>query len=175
MAFDYAKHHSRSLYNSNGVPYPCHSVDDEKRAREAGFTSVNYVLSRWPTTVYNKKTGESKTVGRLDWSNEKNEMEITNLGPDWAGDYVAPVEPKKEATPAEGAGGLSLMALAEVLTEIRGLGANLKQVQESLLDVEIAVADLTSARVAMESRLSEMEAVIVEPVAVGHDEKPKKK
>ena len=167
MAFDYAKFHSRSFYNSKGQPYACHSIDDENRAKEQGFTSSAYIRSRWPTTVYNKQTGESKTVGNLDWPDEKNAAAIAGLGPDWTTDYVAPVAPKSEAAPAEGSGSLSLMALAEVLGEVRAVAASVKQLSESMIDIETSVADLTSARVAMESRMAEMESVFVEPVLAG--------
>lgn len=86
----------KSYYNSKGELTWCHSKEDVARAMQNGFTSANYVPSKWPTTLFHKKTGETKTVGKLDLTDEQNEALVKAQGDDWTTEHVqAPEKPKK--------------------------------------------------------------------------------
>lgn len=167
MAFNYAKDHVRYAYNKIGQKMPCESVDDEARAKEAGFTSFSYVKSLWPTTAYNKITGESKQVGKLEWDEARNAAAVAALGPDWGLDPVTiEVKAPRPAGSAE-ASGDTLSMLVNLLSEV-------KMMREQMADVETAVAELSAARVSQESRLAELEAEMEPETVPAADEKKKK-
>ena len=159
--FDYNRFHSRSFYApkttanvKRGQAYPCHSKEDEARAREAGFTSVAYIQSDWPTTVYNKKTGESRSVGKLEWSDEQNAAAIAALGPDWGTEHVAVPEPKKEE-----AAGASPKADIGLISDLFG---ELKLATGRIDQLEEAISEVAGARMAMETRIADLEGMIEE-------------
>lgn len=148
MAFDYARYHVRYFYNNRGQSMPAYNIDDEARAKEQGFTSATYVPSKWPTTVYNKKTGETKAVGKLDWDEKRNQAAVMELGLDWTTEHVAP--PEQPPTKASGEGIGAPLAMLEILGELR-------RIHEELAELTSAVAELGTARVATESRLGALE------------------
>src|SRR3990167_659356 len=158
--FDYNRFHTRSFYAPKATPnvkkgqsYPCHAKDDEARAREAGFTSVNYVPSEWPKTIYNKKTGDSRPIGKLEWSDDQNAAAIAALGPDWGTEHVAVPEPKKEE--AAGAPKADLGLISDLFGELKLATGRIEQLEE-------AISEFAGARMAMETRIADLEGMIEE-------------
>lgn len=152
MAFDYAKHHVKYFYNpKTGASMPCESLNDEARIKGLGFTSGNYVPSKWPTTLYHQKTGEARSVGKLEWEEAKNAAAVAALGPDWGSNPVDPPEPKPKAEAPEGAG-FSALAMLELVGEIKAL-------REQMADIETAVTESAA-------RIAQLEAVIADGPSV---------
>ena len=164
--FNYVRDHSRSLYNAKGVPFACHSKEDEVRAKEQGFTSATYVPSQWPKTVFHKKTGESKVVGKLEWDEEKNAAAVVALGPDWTLDHVAVPAPVSPAAPSAG---INLDALLSIAAEMKLMNTRLS-------DLEDAAAEAAGIRTVLESRVGELEGLLqAEMEPAGAAEKKGKK
>lgn len=122
--FDYVKFHTRSFYApadignvKRGQAMACHSKDDEARVKELGFTSANYVPSFWPKTLWNKKTGETKSVGKLEWTKEQNDAAVTSLGPDWTDEHVPVPEAPAPNAKAATSGSPDLMTAILALTQ----------------------------------------------------------
>lgn len=140
------------MFNSRGEHRMCHNEDQVRAAKQDGFTSPSYVRTVYPKCFYHKKTGETKLVGRVDWSAAQNKEAETALGPDWTTDFVGTPEAKPEKPAATAADSLML---AEILLQLKSMDARLG-------DLEAASAETTEARVALESRLSEMESVLTQ-------------
>lgn len=143
--FDYVKFHTRSFYApadignvKRGQAMACHSKDDEARVKELGFTSANYIPSFWPKTLWNKKTGETKSVGKLEWTKEQNDAAVTSLGPDWTDEHV-PV-PEIPASGATAAPSGSPDVMAAILTLSQQVGSLVERMNE----VESVIAEATT-------------------------------
>ena len=141
-----------AYYNPLGQYRWCSNDSDVRNAINDGYTSKKYVPSKWPTTVYNQKTGQVKTVGKLDRTDEQNEAEITALGPEWGREHVAAPEPAAATAQAVAPDN---RLLGELLAELRLLGSRID-------DLETAVSDIAGARTSFESRIGELESVFTE-------------
>lgn len=155
--FDYKRLHTRSFYNKRGEPFACHSIDDERRAKEAGYTTANYVRSKYPTTMYHKKTGETKVIGDLKFSDEINEAKIAELGPDWGHDYVEVPAPPEPVAPGMG-GGFDVIAIASLISEMRTMQTFQVELQGVLTEISAGMAQFAAAQNAASERLSVLES-----------------
>lgn len=142
MEFSYPRDHARAFYNRHGQAFWCHSKDDEARAKEAGFTSAKYIPSYWPRTVFHKKTGVSKPVGNLDWSEEKNQAALAALGDDWTAEYV-PVPEPVAAAPASAP--MDLLGLGAILTELALMKKRVEELEEASIESDARVVELEAA------------------------------
>src|SRR5262245_27979294 len=118
--FNCQRDHSRAFYAprdmgnvKRGMLFWCHAKEDETRAKELGYTSDKYIPSEWPKTMWHKDTGESKPVGRLEWSDEQNAVAVKKMGPDWGFEHVDVPEPTKPG-PAPQA---DIAALASIMAD----------------------------------------------------------
>ena len=145
------------MFNQRGEHVWCGNEDQVRVARQNGFTSASYVRSNWPKAVYHKVTGVAQSVGKLEWSEEQNRIALKALGPDWSTEFVAAPEPTPEK-PLVGSGLTDAAAMLEIL-------AQLKVMNDTIADLETAVADIAAARVSMEARLIEVEGVLTEASA----------
>lgn len=152
--------HGLALYNSRGEYRYCYNDSDVVNAKNEGYTSKKYVKSAWPKTLYNKKTGEPRVVGKLTQSAEENQKAVDALGPDWTTDHVAAPEPvaAKTAEPSSVDNGM----LADAIGNI----ALLKKVTDELEEAAVATdgtVDALGARCAsLEGRVAELETTIAE-------------
>ena len=142
----------KHYYNAKGQNVLCSSKDDVARAREAGYTSANYVPSYWPKMAYNKKTGVSKPVGKIENTDEQNADAVKKLGDEWTLDYVATPEPVV-AAPAGQAAGTDLTALVAMATDIALM-------KNRIVDLEEAAIQGEAVRVAQETRITELESIV---------------
>lgn len=140
--------HGKAFYNKKGQFIWCNNDSDVRNAKDQGYTSAAYVPSFWPTTVYNRKTGESKAVGKLEWSEEQNRAAIVQSGPDWTTDHVVAPEPKPDAPARQLDSGL----LSELLAEFR-------LASKRLDDLDEAVSELAGVRISLETRVTDLESV----------------
>jgi hypothetical protein len=167
--FDYPKNHSRAMYApadkgpvKKGQIFWCHAKEDEVAARNQGFTSTSYIKSEWPKSMFNKKTGDSRPVGKLEWDDAQNEAAVKALGADWTFDYVHPPKPeeKKEA------GAVDLGGLALILNEIKGVQKSISDQGEaheaSAAELHAKIDELTGIVTAQDRRISELEAAATE-------------
>lgn len=152
---NFQTHGPKAYYNPQGEPRWCHHKDDVAKAKQDGFTSANYVPSFWPKCAYNKKTGLTRSVGRLEWSQEQNEAAVVSLGPDWGLDHVPVPEPVAEVkAAAPDTTGLMTQMLA-------ALNAS----NERMAALEAAAVESDDKRAALETQLAEMQAKMVTPPA----------
>lgn len=154
--FNYQRDHSRAFYNPKGQPFWCHSKEDELRAKEQGFKSAAYIPSQWPKTAFHTKTGQTRMVGKLEWTKEQNADAVAALGSEWTLEHVAVPEPAVETASAQQSG-FDLNAVATILAEIKLLG---KRLEEN----EVAVASL-----------AETVSALQQPAAKTDDSKKDKK
>ncbi len=143
--------HGAYYYNAKGENRHCATQADIVNAKKDGYTSSRYVRSAWPSTAYNKKTGETKRVGRIDKSDEENMAEVTELGPDWGMDYVKAPDPVAKKDPDHKAAG----HLEEILAVLAG---QKDDSSKRLDDLEAALLDSQATREALERRVAELEA-----------------
>ncbi len=151
----------KAYYNAKGQYQWCHSKDDVVCAKEAGFTNANYVRSNWPKTAFNKKTGDSKPVGKLEDTDEKNQAAVTALGPDWTLEHVAVPEPVVAKEAAAGAP-MDIGVLMAMSAELSRQQKRIDELEEAAIEKD---AELTGVRTAFESRLAEIEAVLADLTA----------
>lgn len=140
--FDYPKHHARAFYAikdvgnvKKGQLMWAHSELDEQRCREAGFTSVNYVKSDWPISMFNKETGDTLAVGKLEWDKEKNLAEVKRMEANgWTKDHVEvpAAKPKKEAGDS-GDSSAVLLALGELMGKLKSIEEGQAETDEAIL------------------------------------------
>jgi hypothetical protein len=143
--------HGVFYYNAKGQNRHCTTPADIVNAKKDGYTSARYVRSNWPTTVYNKKTGETKRVGLIDWTDEQNMAAVEKMGADWGLDYVVAPDPTPKKDPDHKATGH--------LEEIIALLAGQKDDSNKRLDdLEAALLDSQATREALERRVAELEA-----------------
>ncbi len=152
----------KAWYNPKGQYRTCYSKEEVAVAKQDGFTSSNYVRSNWPKTAFHKKTGNSKPVGKLDDSDEKNAAAVVALGPEWTLDHVPVPEPVAATPPPSGGGDMLAML---------GMMAEMKKRMDDLEDAAIAQAAI---RDAMQNRVVELES-IVDAISVPVSEDLKKK
>jgi hypothetical protein len=156
--FNYQRDHSRALYATEtrgnvkkGQFYTCHSKADEQVAKDLGFTSERYVRSEWPKTMFNKKSGDSRPIGKLEWSDAENQKAVDGLGADWTFDHV-PVPEKSSATaPSSDAG------LTAILTEMREMQKAILDVGDLVTTTGEDIAALRNSVSNLDQRLTEVE------------------
>lgn len=147
----------KAYYNSKGQLTWCHSKEDVVRARQEGFTSANYVRSQWPKTAYHKKTGESKAVGKLEWTDERNAQAVMELGPDWGLDHVS-VPPAVEPQPRSFAGP-SDREMAMLMDEFGKMRERIADLEAARIEEATLSANI---RASLESRISDLESAVTE-------------
>lgn len=144
-----------TYYNARGEYRYCYTDADIVLAKESGFTSAKYVRSRWPITMWHKATGESKPVGRLVDTDEKNAAAVAAMGPDWTTEHVAVPEPvAKKATADPVDGGM----LASVIGEMALLTRRVQELEQAVIDADSARAAIEARFISLESRLDAFES-----------------
>lgn len=164
--FDYQKNHARSYYATQdfgpvkkGMFMVVHNKDEEQKAKQLGYTSTSYVRSSWPKTFYNKETGATQAVGRLEWTEEQNASAVRNLGDKWTDEHV-PVPETKPASDSDAllqgatGGGNFLLALGEIAASIKAMRS---EIRDDMTGIEIAIEKLDEARKATEGILASLE------------------
>ena len=140
-------------YNAKGQNRHCTNEADIVNAKRDGYTSSRYVRSNWPTTAFNKNTGETKPVGRVDLTEEQNQALLKALGDEWGLDYVAAKDPEPKKDPDHKAAG----HLEELVALLVAQKNDHEDTNKRLEDLEAALVDSQAARVSLEARISELE------------------
>lgn len=136
--FNYPRDHSRAAYNSKGQVFWCHQKDDEVRAKQEGFTSWTYIKSKWPTTVWNVK-GETKAVGNVDWTDEKNDAALSDLkAKGWSTDHIPVPEPEPEVKNQP----MDLAALASIMADVKLVVKRVEELEEAVVERDERIATL---------------------------------
>ncbi len=133
----------------------CYNENEVAVAHQDGFTTANYVPSKYPTTAFHKKTGATKVVGKLGDTDEDVLALVVKLGPDWGLDYVPEPEPVEEKKAAANSG-IDLAALLQLGGQIALLGERLGTIEAALIESE-------QAKTALAARLGQLEGVVLEP------------
>ncbi len=133
----------------------CYNETEVAVARQDGFTTANYVPSKYPTTAFQAKTGKTKIVGKLGDADEVVAAIVAALGPDWGLEHVPEPEPVAEKKAGDG-GGIDLAAILQ-------LGGQMALLTDRLATIEAALVQSEESRIALASRLGELEGVVMEP------------
>lgn len=137
----------------------CYNDNEVLVARQDGFTTLNYVPSKYPTMAFQAKTGKCRPVGKLGDTDEEVLALVAKLGPDWGLDHVPEPEPVAEKKPGEG-GGIDIAAILQ-------LGGQMALLTDRLANLENALVESEASRVALASRLGELEGAVMEPAGGG--------
>lgn len=144
---NFQTHGPKAFYNLKGEYQWCHSKEDVARSKQEGFTSANYVRSEWPKCAYHQKTGLTRTVGRLEWTDEQNMAAVKALGPDWGLEHAHVPEPVVEQkVAAPDVTGL----MAQMLTAMNASN-------ERMANLEAAALEAEDQRKYLEGQLSDMQ------------------
>lgn len=142
-----------SQYNAQGEVKWANSKDELTQIQQEGFRS-NYVRSKYPTTAFNRKTGQSKPVGKIGDTDEQVAAKLAAFGSDWTFDHVPEPEPVKE-TKAESAG-MDIQALLSIMADVALMKSRIS-------DLETAAIQAEEIRIGLASRVGELEGLIEEP------------
>lgn len=158
MAHNFQTQGPKVMYSPvTGQNRTCYNDSEIVNAKNDGFTSASYVPSKFPTTVWDKN-GKTKTVGTGKDIKADEALLSQALAEGWSADHIAGPEPVAGNAPG-------FQATPHTDQMLKAVLADFAETKKRVEILDQAALEADAARVALEKRVAELEAIISAAVA----------